>query len=225
MAKRKLVIFETTHHETLPALLDLSELYFENTVVFLPEATYALICSGQLPEAVWPKTVFIRQGAGESNRGFISKTISFIKENGCTHLHISTLDSNFLFFTWKLLPLKRLQISLSVQAVNEYCVYKFRDLRDLTESMAKIILHRRIMHYRVFAPLIVTFMQQRLPGRRSSFLLRVFLSLRPCGRLLPGLSGSWFPGRSIPTEGIIIMSMTFLCDICRFYPGTGRSGW
>jgi len=58
MVNRKLVIFETTHHETLPAILDLSDLYFERTAVFLKESSYLNLCGLRSPEKIWPRATF-----------------------------------------------------------------------------------------------------------------------------------------------------------------------
>jgi hypothetical protein len=176
MAQRKLVIFETTHHETLPAMLDLANDYFYTTAVFLKAACYENLCSNRQPEMVWPNAVFFRQGNDQPNRAFIKQALSFLKTNGYTHLHISTLDNNFLYFSLRLLSLTSVQVSLSLQAINEYCAYKFGDLRDLTESIAKKILHKKIRHYRVFFPLMTTLVQQRLPQAKSFFIPPRFFS-------------------------------------------------
>ena len=91
-----LVIYETTHHETLPALLDLASMYFENIAVFLREMTYQNISSIR-PEEQWQKTAFFRQAETVSNRAFIREAVKFAGNGRYTHFHISTLDNNLLY--------------------------------------------------------------------------------------------------------------------------------
>ena len=56
-----MVIYETTHHENLPALLDLSESRFDRVVVFLMAISWQNISGSGSPADRWPKTEFIVQ--------------------------------------------------------------------------------------------------------------------------------------------------------------------
>ncbi len=173
-----LVIYETTHHETLPALLDLASMYFENITVFLREITYQNICSIR-PEDKWPKAVFFRQAETVSNRAFIREAVQFAGNGGYTHFHISTLDNNLLYFAVALHRLRRLHISLSVQAVHGYKSCQYRSLRDVTESLAKMVFHRRIRHYRVFFPGMKEVFLQQFPRNHCHFIPSRFFSGKP----------------------------------------------
>ena len=173
-----LVIYETTHHETLPAMLDLASMYFENIAVFLREMTYQNIC-GIRPEDKWPKTDFFRQAETVSNRAFIHEAIEFAGNGRYTHFHISTLDNNLLYFAVELYRLRRLHISLSVQAVQGYRSYQNTNLRDITESLAKIIFHRRIRHYRVFFPRMKEVFLRQFPRTNCHFIPSRFFSGKP----------------------------------------------
>ena len=170
-----LVIYETTHHETLPSILDLSELYFEKVTVFLRELSYQNLSGENLPEKKWPHVVFIQQSSG-SNRQFIDSAISYAKQHDCSHLHISTLDNNLLYFAWKLSGFNSLQISLSIQAVNQYYSFRCRDLRDISESLAKIFFHKRIKQYRVFFPLMKEVFEKKLSGVSAVYIPSRFFS-------------------------------------------------
>jgi hypothetical protein len=172
----KLVIYETTHHETLPAILDLSDIYFEKTTVFLKELTYQNISGNAKPEEKWRRAIFIRQQEKESNRAFIKMAILFAKKNNCSHFHLSTLDNNLLYFAFHLLALSKAHISLSVQAINEYKVYKYSGIRDISESIAKIFFHKRIRHYRVFFPLMASVLEKEIPGTKAVFIPSRFFS-------------------------------------------------
>jgi hypothetical protein len=170
-----LLIYETNHHETLPAMLDLAELYFEHISVFLKELSYQNICSIPAEER-WPKVHFYRQAKSVSNRAFIRKAVQFSLSNHYTHFHISTLDNNLLYFAAELFRLRGVQLSLSVQAVRGYSAFKFGNLRDITESLAKLIFHRRIRHYRVFFPRMKEVLHQHFPGANCQFIPSRFYS-------------------------------------------------
>ncbi len=175
----RLLIYETTHHETLPSLLDLAELYFESVTVFLREITYQNIC-GSEAAGKWKNTVFFRQSARVSNREFIRNAIQYAGNNGYTHFHISTLDNNLLYFAILLRRLPGLHISLSIQAINGYRAFRFKNLRDITESFAKLYFHRRIRHYRFFFPKMAEAFHQGMPQANCQFIPSRFLSeLRP----------------------------------------------
>src|SRR5882672_11209659 len=103
----KLVIYETTHHETLPSILDLSEVYFKYVAVFLKETTYQNLCSDAAPEHQWPHTIFFRQAENYPNRNFIRDAVEHFKNNNCSHFHISTLDNNLFYFAWLINGLKK----------------------------------------------------------------------------------------------------------------------
>ncbi|MFI5155031.1 MAG: hypothetical protein ACHQEM_02545 [Chitinophagales bacterium] len=158
-----LMIYETTHHETLPAILDLAESYFSNTTVYLKESSYQNLCSESLPESRWLKACFVRQKPSESNRNFITTCFQEANKGDFTHFHISTLDNNLLYFSLQLMFARKIKISLSVQAVNEYAALRSATFRDFTESIAKIYLHRRIRRYRVFSPKMADHLKQRIP--------------------------------------------------------------
>jgi hypothetical protein len=170
-----LLIYETGHHEMLPAMLDLAELYFEHISVFLKELAYQNICSIPAEER-WPKVNFYRQAKSVSNRAFIRDAVQFSLSNRYTHFHISTLDNNLLYFAAELFRLRGVQLSLSVQAVRGYSSFKFGNLRDITESLAKLVFHRRIKHYRVLFPRMKDVFCQYFPDTNCQFIPSRFYS-------------------------------------------------
>ncbi len=92
-----LLIYETTHHETLPAMLDLALEYFDNVYVYLKESSYENLTGVNSPEAIWPKTRFFIQEPGRPNLSFIRECFSTLQLKKIGHLHISTLDNNLLY--------------------------------------------------------------------------------------------------------------------------------
>ncbi|HEY4112107.1 hypothetical protein, partial [Puia sp.] len=177
--RRMIVVYETTHHENLPALLDLCETRFPQVRVFLKDISYRNI-SGSAPLAArWPKTEFVVQAAGQSNRSVIRSLFRFLRRNRCSHLHLSTLDNNIFLFALRLCSCHGLQVSLTVHEVNEYFALPFASLRDATESVAKPLLHRRIKHYSFFLPAMATHFRQRMPDATAMFIPSRFYASRP----------------------------------------------
>ncbi len=172
----KLLIYETTHHETLPAILDMATHYFDEITVFLTETSYRNVCNRARPEDNWPGVFFLIQPGKCTNRNFIQKAFVLVKKEKYTHVHISTLDNNLLYFAAKIFSSGKINISLSVQAINEYCTLRFNGLRDFTESVAKLYFHKRIKHYRVFSPSMAGTLGQRFPASTPVFIPARFFS-------------------------------------------------
>lgn len=165
-----IVIYETTHHENLPALLDLSETHFSRVAVFLRALSFENLSGSDSPAGRWPRTEFIVQETDCPNRVFIRRMFSFLKKEGFSHLHLSTLDNNLLFFAFKLWGNGDVHVSLTVHEVNEYLARSFSSLRDITESLAKLFLHRRIRFHTMFLPAMTERFQQRMPGSVAVFI-------------------------------------------------------
>jgi hypothetical protein len=168
--EKKIIIYETTHHENLPALLDLSEAHFSEVAVFLKELSYHNLSGYGSPERRWPRTDFFVQPEDCSNRRFISQLFAFLKRHRYSHLHLSTLDNNLLVFVFRLAGAGAVHFSLTVHEVNEYFALSFRSLRDWSESIAKFFLHRQIRHYTFFLPAMVDRFRQKLPKATAVFI-------------------------------------------------------
>jgi hypothetical protein len=174
--QRVMVIYETTHHENLPGLLDLCETRFSRVVVFLKDISYNHISGGGSPASRWPRTEFIVQTSGHPNRVFISGVFAYLRRHRCSHFHLSTLDNNLLLFAWRLCLANSLQVSLTVHEVNEYFAYSFGSPRDWTESLAKFLLHHRIKHYTFFLPAMADQFSRRMPDATTVFIPSRFYS-------------------------------------------------
>jgi glycosyltransferase involved in cell wall biosynthesis len=217
--RRGIVIYETTHHENLPALLDLSEARFSRVVVFLRESSYRNVCGKGEPAERWPATEFIVQPEGCANRVFIRRLFVFLDNHRYTHLHLSTLDNNMLLFAVRLCMAGNVRVSLTLHEVNAWFDYPWRSLRDWTENLAKLILHRRISHYSFFLPAMAEALRQRMPQATAVFIPSRFYSvvatpkaspLRPFTIVIPGsvddnrrdyafvarFFRSWLPGKA-----------------------------
>ncbi len=147
----KLLIYETTHFETISALLVLSEHFFEEVTIFICDDSESQLEHILNNFNIRLKINWITQGR-QSNRAFIRKTFRFIKKNQYTHLHIGTLDHNLIFFAIHLLFHHKLKVSMTLHAINTSRTYAYTSLKDISESVAKPILHRRVENYRVLSP-------------------------------------------------------------------------
>jgi hypothetical protein len=168
--RRGIAIYETTHHENLPALLDLSEARFDRVVVFLRESSYRNITGREAPAERWRATEFIVQPARCPNRVFIRRMFTFLDKHQYSHLHLSTLDNNLLLFALRLSMSGNLRVSLTLHEVNAWFDRPRRSLRDWTENLAKVILHRRIRHYSFFLPAMADVLRQRMPRATAVFI-------------------------------------------------------
>jgi len=169
-SRRGIVIYETTHHENLSALLDLSEASFEIVTVFLKPVSFDNLSGGESLVQRWPNTRFIVQEESCPNRVFIWRMFGFLRRQRYTHLHLSTLDNNLLLLALGLGLSPDVHVSLTVHEVNEYFAYSFSSFRDWTESLAKVLLHRRICHHTMFLPAMVERFLTRMPGSEAVFI-------------------------------------------------------
>lgn len=165
-----MVIYETTHHENLPALLDLSEARYPRVVVFLKEIAFGNLSGKDSPAARWPKCVFIVQPADTPNRPFIRGLFAFLRRERCSHLHLSTLDNNLLVFALRMAMAGNVHISLTIHEVNDWFATSWRSVRALSETLAKRILRGRIRHYTFFLPEIADRFRQRMPDVVTVFI-------------------------------------------------------
>ncbi|HET6254647.1 MAG TPA: hypothetical protein VFE32_11260 [Puia sp.] len=210
--EKKIVLYETTHHENLPALLDLCEMQFNQVTVFLKELSYHNLTGEGSPEQRWPQTDFFIQTSDCGNRRWIGQLFRFIRRHGYTHLHLCTLDNNLFVFALRLSFIGPVHVSLTVHEVNEYFFHSFRSLRDWTETIAKQFFHRQIRHYHFFLPAMAEQFQKRLPGSVTVFIPSRFYSAhRPYLAILPFkivIPGSIDPNRRNYAE--VIRALTFL---------------
>jgi hypothetical protein len=180
--EKRIVLYETTHHENLPALLDLCEVQFNQVAVFLQEISYHNLTGEGSPEQRWPATDFFIQTRDCPNRRFIHQLFRFIRRHGFSHLHLCTLDNNLLLFAIRLTFIGPVHLSGTVHEVNEYFSRSFHTFRDWTETIAKGLFHRQIQHYHVFLPAIADQLRRRLPESTVVFIpSRFYSGHRPAG--------------------------------------------
>ena len=166
----KLIIYETTHFEILPAMLDLALAESASLAVFLDHVSFLNLHSDGDPAIRWPGIQFIFRKEGVPNRNFIRLLFDFAHQNDYTHLHLSTLSNNYLYFAWKIMRAPYLKVSLTVHEVNLYRSLSFKNLLGFTESIAKYYFHRRIKRHRGLVPGVQAELEKYFPKARNVFI-------------------------------------------------------
>ncbi len=209
--EKKIVLYETTHHENLPALLDLCEVQFNQVAVFLKELSYHNLAAEGSPEQHWPHTDFFIQTTDCSNRRFIRQLFQFVRRHQFTHLHLCTFDNNLLLFAVRLIFIGPVHLSLTVHEVNEYFFRSFNNLRDWTETIAKQFLRRQIRHYHFFLPAMADQFQKRLPGTMTVFIPSRFYSGHRAASFAPTppAPAAHLPGHASSAESHLSMQIEF----------------
>lgn len=172
----RLLIYETTHHEILPSILDLSNDYFESISVFLYADSYENLIGTQLPEVRWPKAKFFKKQSRDTNRQFINAVFEELKNSSYSHIHISTLHDNLLYFTLRLLFWRKLHLTLTIHSINSYKIRTWNSIRSITESIAKKILDGIIDYYLVLLPAMTHYFETVMPGKKVIWIPAAFFS-------------------------------------------------
>ena len=171
--------------------MTLGEARFEpKVVVFLKEKLLPEISTaGRSRRGAGPqRNSAIVQPSRCANRVFIRRLFVFVHKHQYSHLHLSTLDNNLLPFALRLCMAGNLQVSLTLHEVNAWFDYPWRSLRDWTENLAKVLLHRRICHYSFFLPAMVEAFRQRMPQATAVFIPSRFYERPPATTMAPAAS-------------------------------------
>jgi glycosyltransferase involved in cell wall biosynthesis len=107
-------------------------------------------------------------------------------------------------------------VSLTVHEVNEYFTYPAGTLRDVTESLAKRLLHRRIQHYSFFLPAMAARFRERMPDAVAVFLPSRFYSASPPEEKAGEPFSIVVPGSVDPNR----RDYAVIADVFRTWPAT-----
>lgn len=165
----KLVIYETTHFEILPAIIKLASPLFDEVYVYANHGYVFDMVHEELQPYKNVKWV-CRNEAQCGNRSFIKKMFLHIRKERFTHLHVSTLDHNLFYFSYKLFRNSQLHVSFTIHAINNYTQYQFGNVKKITETLSKIFLHKRVQHYLVLMPLMAPYFKNKLPQAVIEFI-------------------------------------------------------
>ena len=168
--QRKLLIYETTHYETLPGLVELSLDHFDEICIFAANPSILDDCNHfsafQNSHIRWE----IKQPS-ESHRKFIKKLFRELSAGAYSHFFINSLDNNLLYFAWLLRNHPGVHTVLNVHCIHDYTTFRYHSIVSFSESIAKKILHPRINFYRVLAP--------AMPAHLKSFLKNIEVEYIP----------------------------------------------
>jgi len=172
--QKKLLIYETTHYETLPALVELALEQFEAISIYADSADIYDSCrhftACQSSNIKW-----ITKPSSTSNLQFISQVFSDLESNNYSHFFVNSLDHNLYFFTRKLSRIYRnVHTVLNVHTIHDYTSSRYNSILNVSESLAKKKLHQIIKNCRVLAPAMPAYLKSRLPGLTVEYIPGMF---------------------------------------------------
>lgn len=191
--QRKLLIYETTHYETLPGIVELSLDHFDNICIFAVNPSVLDNClhfdAFQNRNIKW----VIKQSE-ESHRRFIKKLFGELSSGAYSHFFINSLDNNLLYFALKLRKHPDVHTVLNVHCIHDYTTFRYNTIISFSESIAKKILHSRIKYYRVLAPAMPAYLKsflkdimiEYIPGMFFNKTGKTDLSHKPFRIVVPG---------------------------------------
>jgi hypothetical protein len=191
--QRKLLIYETTHYEALPGLVELSLDHFDEICIFAAHASVLDNCrhfdAFQNSNIKW-----VTKQPAESHRKFIKKLFGKLSSGSYSHLFINSLDNNLLYFALKLRRHSNIHTVLNVHCIHDYTTFRYNTIISFSESIAKKILHSRVKYYRVLAPAMPAYLKSFLKDIEIEYIPGMFfnktgktdLSHKPFRIVVPG---------------------------------------
>ena len=177
--QKKLLIYETTHYETLPSLVELALEQFEKISIYADSTAIYDSCR-HFPACQNNKIKWTTKGSSTSNRAFISQVFQELSGNNYTHFFINSLDHNLYYFTQKLSKIyRKVHTVLNVHTIHDYTSSRYNSLLNVSESLAKRKLHRIIKHCRVLAPAMPAYLKSKLPGLTVEYIPGMFYQRYP----------------------------------------------
>jgi hypothetical protein len=172
--QKKLLIYETTHYETLPALVELAVEHFDQISIFASTPSVFEDCR-QFPVFENNNIQWTIKRTAESNREFIKKIFAELSAGSYSHFFINSIDHNLLYIAGKLLFTNRaLHTVLNIHCIHDYTRFRFNTTLSISESMAKKILHRNIKHHRVLAPAMPSYLKSFLKNVEVEYIPGMF---------------------------------------------------
>lgn len=177
--QKKLLIYETTHYETLPALLELAIEQFDQITIYAASQDTYESCN-HFPVFQQAKIKWFNQSKDQGNREFIKQLFHEMISGNYSHFLINSLDHNLLYFSLKLSGIeKKIHTVLTVHVIHDYTTARYNSLVNISESIAKKKLHRLIKNYRVLAPSMPAYMKSRLKKIEVEYIPGMFYQAFP----------------------------------------------
>lgn len=191
--QRKLLIYETTHYETIPGLVELSLDHFDEICIYAANPSIPGDCNHfsafQNSCIRW----VIKQPL-ESHRQFIKNLFGELSAGSYSHFFINSLDNNLLYFAFLLRKYPGIHTVLNVHCIHDYTTFRYNSIISFSESIAKKILHPRVKYYRVLAPAMPAYLKSFLQNIEVEYIPGMFfnktgktdLSQKPFQIVVPG---------------------------------------
>jgi hypothetical protein len=172
--QKKLLIYETTHYETLPALVELAVEQFEQVTIYAVNQDIEESCR-HFPVFGSNKIKWVEKTNDQNNRTFIKQLFDELASGDYSHLFINSLDHNLFYFSQQLSRIgKNIHTVLNVHTIHDYTSNRYNSILNISESLAKKKLHRLIKNYRVLAPAMPAYMKSRLKNIEAEYIPGMF---------------------------------------------------
>jgi hypothetical protein len=172
--QNKLMIYETTHYETLPGLVELAVEQFEQVTIYAVSADIKESC-GHFPLFQSNKIKWVEKANDQNNRSFIRQLFEELISGSYSHLFINSLDHNLFYFTQRLSRIcKNIHTVLNVHTIHDYTSNRYNSILNISESLAKKKLHRLLKNYRVLAPAMPAYLKSRLKKIETEYIPGMF---------------------------------------------------
>lgn len=180
--QKKLLIYETTHYETLPALVELALEQFSAITIYADSADVYDSCR-HFPACQSSQVNWVTRPKSISKREFIHHLFTDISRNNYSHFFINSLDHNLYYFTQKLSRIYRdVHTVLNIHTIHDYTSTRYNTILNISESLAKKKLHRIIKYHRVLAPAMPGYLRSRLPNITAEYIPGMFYYSFPVPR-------------------------------------------
>lgn len=177
--QKKLLIYETTHYETLPALVELAIEQFEQVTIYAASPDIVESCR-HFPVFQNKKIKWVTKTKEQPNRAFIHQLFQELTQDNYSHFFINSLDHNLYYFSRKLSAVYRnIHTVLNVHTIHDYTSSSYSSVLNISESLAKKKLHRFIKYHRVLAPAMPAYLKSRLKNTEVEYIPGMFYSSFP----------------------------------------------
>lgn len=172
--QKKLLIYETTHYETLPAIVELALEKFDQVTIY--------VVSPEIPESCNPFPVFksnkikwVIKPGDQANWSFIKQLFQELTIDNYSHLLINSLDHNLYYFSMQLSGVSGdIHTALNVHTIHDYTTTRYNSILNISESIAKKRFYRMIKNHRVLAPAMPAYLRSRLKDIEVEYIPGMF---------------------------------------------------
>jgi hypothetical protein len=160
--QKKLLIYETTHYETLPAIVELALEKFEQVTIYVVSRDIPESCE-HFPVFKSKKIKWVAKPEEQANWSFIKQLFQELTNENYSHFLINSLDHNLYYFSLQLSGVTRkIHTVLNVHTIHDYTTTRFNSILNISESIAKKRFYRLIKNHRVLAPAMPAYLKSRL---------------------------------------------------------------